>query len=457
MRVILGDNAYLKRTRNRQEPVLWDSRSAMNAHVLIMGGSGAGKTHTLRHWIDSLVRNKRPLRIHVFDVHGDIDGLPACSSVKFSEQTPYGFNPLAVSACRDSGGIRRRIQAFTAALNRTSRRLGTRQEAVLRAILTDLYHANGFYEDKPDSWRLDDGIARKYPKKYPTLLDASRFSQAKLKALYLGADSRVVAALEQVNRKAAALAARLKAMGQIARTLGHEGSEAPADTEMDKLKAQAIEAYGAYVNVIGSGRELDDVLRYDSRDVLRSVGERLDNLNALGLFRPDAPPFDDEAAVWRYDIKALREDEQKLFVTFCLEELFQRAVARGVQSELTDVVVLDEAKRFFTDEADNPLNVWVTEGRKFGLSLVCASQSPTHFSEDFLGNVASKLILGIDEMYWDGSVRKLKIDMRTLQYIVPRRTLAAQIKTTGEARARFVGVELGHSMPAPRAAAGARS
>ncbi|WP_052808074.1 ATP-binding protein [Methyloterricola oryzae] len=442
MRVILGANAYIKRTRNRQEPIWWDSRTAINAHVLIMGGSGAGKTYTIRHWIESLARHNRELRIHVFDVHGDIDGLPACSSVKFSEQTPYGFNPLALSACRDSGGIRRRIQTFTAALNRTSRRLGTRQEAVLRAVLTDLYHANGFYADKPESWRLDDGIVRRFPKKYPTLLDASRFTQAKLKALHLGADSKAVAALEQVNRKAAALNARLKAMGQIDRCLERGGADAPANSDLERLKAQAIEAYTAFVNAIGSGRELDDGLRYDSRDVLRSVGERLDNLNALGLFRPNPPPFDCDAAVWRYDIKAMREDEQKLFVTFRLEDLFQQAVQRGVQSDVRDLVVLDEAKRFFTEDTDNPLNTWVTEGRKFGLSLICASQSPTHFSEDFLSNVATKLILGIDEMYWDGSVRKLKIDLRTLQYIVPRRTLAAQIKTSGEVRARFVGVDL---------------
>jgi DNA helicase HerA-like ATPase len=105
-------------------------------------------------------------------------------------------------------------------------------------------------------------------------------------------------------------------------------------------------------------------------------------------------------------------------------------------------VFLDEAKRFFTDEPDNPINIIATEGRKFGLALVCASQSPTHFSEDFLSNVATKILLRLDEMYWDGSVKKLKIDLKTLKYIVPQKTIAIQIKTSDAASARFVGVDL---------------
>ena len=102
-----------------------------------------------------------------------------------------------------------------------------------------------------------------------------------------------------------------------------------------------------------------------------------------------------------------------------------------------------------TDEADNPINSIATEGRKFGLSLLCASQSPTHFSEDFLANVATKILLRLDEMYWDGSVKKLKIDMNTLKYIVPKKTLAVQIKTSDAASARFIGVELESALDRP--------
>jgi DNA helicase HerA-like ATPase len=455
MRFLLGHNAYLKRTQSRDIPVIWDSRTVINPHVLVVGGSGSGKTFTLRRMIEAMASSARPAaRLHVFDVHGDIE-VPAASSVKFSESTPYGQNPLAVDPDPDHGGVRRRIQSLIAALNRTSRQLGPRQEAVLRALLTDLYAANGFHEERPDSWRLNDGVARRYPKKHPTVQDAARFGAAKLRALYLGADARAVAALEQVNGKARTLYAKAKALGQIKHTLGQGPADAsPADPDLEKAKDQAIEAYAAAVRAIGTGRELDDLIRYDSRDVLRSVVERLESLNASGIFRPEPPPFAPNAPVWRYDLRALAADEKKLFVYFRLEELFRQALQRGVQDQVVEIAVLDEAHLFFTDEVDNPLNVLAKEARKFGLALVCASQSPTHFSEDFLGNVATKIILGIDEMYWDGSVRKLKIEPKTLQYIMPKRTLAVQIKTGDGERARFIGVEIPAAAGTVRAAGG---
>jgi hypothetical protein len=170
--------------------------------------------------------------------------------------------------------------------------------------------------------------------------------------------------------------------------------------------------------------------------------ERLESLNAIGIFRPEPPPFDANASVWRYDLRALAADEARLFVEFALGDLFRQARRRGIQDQVVEVVVLDEAHQFFTDDPDNPINRLAKEARKFGLALVCASQSPTHFSEDFLANVAMTVILGIHEMYWDGAVRKLKVDPKTLRYIRPKRTLAVQIKTSSGDPARFVGVEI---------------
>lgn len=112
MRVLLGSNAYLKRTENRDVPVVWDSRTAINPHMLVMGASGAGKTWNLRRIIQAMAKTADgPVRIHVLDVHGDID-LAGASTVKFSEATAYGHNPLAVSPDRDGGGVRRQIQFF---------------------------------------------------------------------------------------------------------------------------------------------------------------------------------------------------------------------------------------------------------------------------------------------------------------------------------------------------------
>ena len=75
-------------------------------------------------------------------------------------------------------------------------------------------------------------------------------------------------------------------------------------------------------------------------------------------------------------------------------------------------------------------------------------QSPTHFSEDFLANVATKILLRLDEMYWDSTVRKLKIDMNTLKFIVPKKAFAVQIKTSDAKSASFIGVDLTQNLMA---------
>ncbi|RWA45624.1 hypothetical protein AU476_00910 [Cupriavidus sp. UYMSc13B] len=90
-----------------------------------------GKTYTLQELVTSFVESAadlgQPVRVHVFDPHGDIQ-LPYASVVKFSEATNYGYNPLEVNPDPDYGGVRRAIQKFIAAIKK-HKTLGTKQEA----------------------------------------------------------------------------------------------------------------------------------------------------------------------------------------------------------------------------------------------------------------------------------------------------------------------------------------
>jgi len=88
------------------------------------------------------------------------------------------------------------------------------------------------------------------------------------------------------------------------------------------------------------------------------------------------------------------------------------------------------------------------EGRKFGLGLVCSSQSPTHFSEDFFSNVATKIVLGVDQMYWDNLVRKMKIESKALQYVKPFHVIGVQMSNKGETRSRFTMVRVSNKQAA---------
>ncbi len=420
-----------------QAGVVWDSQKLINGHVLIVGKSGTGKTHTLRAMLRQLQDGGGGrVRIHVIDAHGDVD-IEGASAVKFSESTQYGLNPLEINPDPDFGGVRKRVQSFLAALNRTSRQLGTRQEACLRSLLQDLYAANGFLEGKPETWGLG-GDVRGRAKKHPTLEDAAKFAQFKLKALFLGANTQSVMALEGVSKKMQSLQAKTKAFHKA----GADADIERLRNEIAKLGQDACSLFQEHVESMQSGREFNDLIRYDNKETLKSVVERIENLNAIGVFKPAKPPFDPSNPVWRYDIRALSTDEKRLFVSFLLERLFHDATQKGVCSDVRDVIVLDEAHLYIDEDPENPINAIAKEGRKFGLGLFCASQSPTHFSDDFVSNVGAKIILGLDEMFWEGTMRKMRLERAALEWIVPHRTLIAQLNNRGDPRSKFTWVLL---------------
>lgn len=441
MRINLGRDDYLL-TQEKHVDVNCDYGSLVNAHMLIMGKTGMGKTTFLRQMITQLIHHTPTPRIHIMDVHGDIR-LAGVSSVRFSESTEHGLNPFVVSSDPHFGGVRKRVQDFIATIN-GCRPIGSKQEAVMRHLITDLYAANGFFADNHKSWLLNDGYSRQRPKRYPTMDDACRFSYGKLKQLIIGSDTKSGRALEDLNKVTTKIYRISKQHSASGTTID--------DTLLEKAmthRADALKYFTEYIENIETGRELEDFVKYESKEVLKSTVERFDNLKASGIFKNKLPPFDDNNPVWRYDITALREHEKRMFVEFRLQEIFSTALENGpIRDEeglLRDMIFIDEAHMFFRDDQNNILNTIAKEGRKFGLGLVCSSQSPTHFSEDFFSNVATKIILGVDQMYWDNLVRKMKIEAKLLQYIKPFHVIGVQMSNKGETRSRFTMVRVPNS------------
>lgn len=439
MKMIFGIDSLTARS-DKKTQVIWDSQRAINAHILLVGKSGTGKTYTLKKMISQLQKqSNNKIRIRIIDVHGDID-IPGASSIKFSESSQYGFNPLAINPDPDFGGVRKKIQSFMSALNKTTRKLGPKQESVLRNILLDLYAANGFYEKDSSSWFLYGNSGEKLThngkqKKYPTLEDAYRYANFKHKAMFLGSSNKVIFNLEEVNKKAKQLYLKSK---NIHKSHSKEEEE-KLKSELVTIGDQAILSYTEYIKSIETGMELSDLIKYDSIDSIKSLVDRLGNLVASGIFKNKEPEFDPYSSIWRYDIRALTDvDEKKLFVYCLLEEIFNKRIQDGEQDDVVEMIFLDEANLFFSDEADNIINIISKEARKFGLGLCCASQSPTHFSEDFISNVGTKIILGLDQTFWDQSVRKLKIEQQALEWIVPHQKLVMQINNKAELKNKFI-------------------
>jgi cell division protein FtsB len=438
------------------------------------------------------------LRFHVFDVHGDID-IPGASTVLFSEQTLYGLNPLRVNPDPHFGGIRKRIQGFISTINRVMHQLGPKQEAVLRNVLTDVYARYGFKADDPSTWVVDErsahlvsdgsdgrlyidlpyaekedakklahiafdrdvvigqqkgcwwvpiaeysGAITRWPPKtigrmHPSIRDVLRMARHILYMAFLGTDQAAVTALEAANKTARALQQKALTLAR-ARNKSTDLNDTVSSLQEELAKAQdkAKAAYGEYVDKLTTGFEVEKLLKYDSIDVLKSVVDRLENLDAIGIFKAAPPPFDPNAKVWRYNISALSIPEQKLFVPFRLEELFASSVQRGETHHIQDVLIVDEAHRYTDKDPDNIINIISKEARKFGMSLTCASQSPTHFPEDFTSSVATKIILGIDEQYWAKAATQMRVEERALRWVRPTRSRLVQMKQKGSTNSNWI-------------------
>lgn len=482
-----------------------NTKQAVNSHGMFVGTSGTGKTHLLRHAIAELVKSaammRRPLRVHVFDPHGDIH-LPDASDVLFSESTPWGFNPLEINPDPHFGGVRRVIQQFIAAVKR-QKAIGVKQEAALRYLLEDLFAQRGFKADDPATWMPEDprvvrqklagkesrlyldvafehrerfkGLLRSkegafigawdtelkswwIEKEYyegdflmwaprvlfktsPTVDDLVAFTEAKLKALCMGGNGAAMAHLVEHTRAAALFHRRAMELSRKGEGMSDD-ERAKALDNLENTRSKAVDSYSSFLESVTHGRELDEVLRYNSVDVLTSVYERVKNLQAAGIFRPGVPPFDGRKTVWRYVLKPLEVPEQRLFVAVVARRLFERAMQRGEQDDVLEVIVVDEASRFAYDDDDNILSVIANEGRKFGIVLWCAAQSPLQFSDDFLKNVAFKVVLGLASADVTRSVSKLGIDAAAHEKIIPRQRGLVQIRNEGQLQAGFVLTEM---------------
>jgi hypothetical protein len=481
--------------------VYTDFDEVVNPHVMICGDSGTGKTHTLRQAIEAMVgTSPQPVRFHIFDVHGDIEIRDEiCSTVMFSESSPYGLNPLKLNPDPDYGGVRKCIQNFINILSlspTTGRALGPKQQDVLRNLLLDVFYMAGFDPDDPTTWiakeakdpeglipnrvyidlpypekdlgkklaetggisltfdsnnkcwHVDryEGPITRWPRKQwgkvnPTLSSLVQYATRRREMSFTGTGQREAALLDTVHRKVRAINRQLQNSTRARNDNGVASSEdEKGRQDLEKAKQETIKAFSDYVSMIEHGNALESMLKYDSFESLSTVKQIIDSLNSAGIFRDTPPDFDPRKAVWRYHIKAIRADEQKFMVNVRLREIFDRAVQRGESDYVREVIVIDEGAKFVEDDDEHIVNIIALEARKFGLAIWFAYQSPTQYPDTLLSTVATNVILGLDKNNWAVSQRKLGLDQQTLGWIRPREGVVVNRKLRGQSAQPWVRV-----------------
>ncbi|GIL13660.1 MAG: hypothetical protein BroJett038_23800 [Chloroflexota bacterium] len=460
MRHYFGLSEYYLRQQQKEVPIFYDPDKLINCHLLLCGMSGTGKSFQTKRLLRSAAA--AGVEIDVFDVHEELDDLPGCVAAKYSQATSHGFNPLVLDTDPHVGGVNRQADFIVGLIRQVTTQFGSKQEAALRNLIIDTYASRGIFADNQRTWlrqelteRQRQGLIadRKWSELrnyYPTLNDLLDYAEKKVLGMMFGGDNKAMAALESLckfNTRLQSLNMRL--------------SKTNADEEVKKLEEQVASAaekcVQTYTEAVACkpGREPKDLIKYDSRDVLVSVIQRLTILAAAGIFNSNPPDFRG-SKVRVHQTKSLSDEQQILFTKLRLRGIFEEVKKLGPVGDgprLRRIVFLDEAPKYFTEDKDDIINVVAREARKFGLGLWCAAQQPTAFPEDFLTNCGASILLGIHSAYWKGSVSKLRITEDALKWIKPKEVIAIKLQKEGQADPAYMNV----AVPNPDSDVGRRA
>jgi len=279
-------------------------------------------------------------------------------------------------------------------------------------------------------------------REHPAVADVAAYARRLHEEKFLGSDQVAIRALAELNKTARAVQRKALDAARLRKQDIYEGS---AQDELEVAGQKAIEAYSDYVKSVRTGMELETLLKYDSPDVVKSVLDRLNNLTATGLFKTTPAPFDPGASVWRYKLDPLGLEEKKMLVLFMMQELFNTAVERGSQADVQEIIVLDELSTYTSsqdDKGEGIIGVVARQARKFGLGLWAADQTLAGVPPSLTSSLGTKIVLGLDDGSWVDSAKKLGMELKLMQWVQPRATMAAQLKEAGNTKNRWWWVSL---------------
>jgi hypothetical protein len=136
---------------NKESTIAWQPFALPNPHLLIVGGSGSGKSQTMKAVCHEL---RKETAIIVLDVHGDLD-IDGEKTHELHFESQYGINPLVLSLDPKGGGPVAQKEIVRTRLQHTFAPMGSVQLGVLDDLLQRSYEARGISQDDHASWRKE--------------------------------------------------------------------------------------------------------------------------------------------------------------------------------------------------------------------------------------------------------------------------------------------------------------
>lgn len=434
--------------RRLETPVFYNPSNLLNAHLLLSGMSGSGKSTQANNLLQGAINSG--VEVDLFDTHDEFADIAGASVCLFSQSTGFGNNPLELDVNEHTGGMNAQINFFLRLIKEVTSQFGVKQEGVLRNLLADTYAMYGITQDDQSSWHrkqiteagrlslLGNNDPTLFTDYYPTLEDLKALAKEKIIALTVGGDRKCVTAFNALTRLR-------KKLDKLKRELEQEVD----DTEIAKLESQigeqstkCIAAYTTFINSMGTGNEIEDVLKYDSTDVLTGVLQRIILLGSTGILSANPPPFG-RSRVRVHQIMSLDHEQQVLYVKLRLQNIFEESKKQGMVrpgSPPRRIVYIEEAHRYFSNDSGDIINILAKEARKFGIGLWCSSQQPTSFPDSYLTNVGATILLGIHTSYWKKAAAMWRIKEDDLLRVKPKEIMSVKFLLDGKVDPPFLNI-----------------
>ena len=394
-------NGLIKKTKRFELSL--DDDHLENPHVLISGGSGSGKTTLLK----TLIKNFKDLGkvMVIIDFHGDMY-IEGENLIEFTPtNSPNAINPFELETHPKKGGVSVQAEAVALMLGTyffDKGRMTKKQQNTLEKLIVDTYAAKGIYQDDQNTWQ----------KEPPTMKDLY------LVFVYVVSGGSKKDETEG-DYNTSLITSQFNALMNVLLSFDDEQAEIYKEqlTKIEQYIKQKISTMQDDDNKEASDKDLDfsriDLNYYLQKSnfkTLENLFSYIEKIANLSIFNGKAPKL--KRGINRMDVSSFTSIGKpltaKFLGEFIAQKFFRSSMLRGEYSKLDNVgankkcdrvLIFDESKLALPTgtEKENSYNIMnriVTESRKYGLALVLASQRLSHYSEEILSNISTKILLG---------------------------------------------------------------
>lgn len=412
----------------------WSYPSVSNFNIIFLGGSGAGKTHTI-HNMAAEVHN-RGTTLHVIDIKGDFgyDNFAATGLADKLTRDDFNdivfnytldgcaLNPLQVPRTEDGGGVLGTIGVVRDLVKIFNPNAGVKQLNYLTHILKDVFANAKIDHDDIETWANP----------CPTFKDVLDQIDLIFNALTAGTDTVTVQDIYK-----ALGAAKKQAKTTIDKMKIAEEGDAAINEKVVEIR-ETLEA-----TLMGHARKL---ISYEtlgvrkkgpsaewehwSKETLYGLKSIIQEMVDCRLFTGN-PSRPKAGKINRYVLTDLNARHQQVIMRIIASQVFAMGIMETKKRNSynpdspSHILIADEGKHIkeISGSPIDPFNRIGTEGRGYGVGVWCGVQSPDQVTKDLLKNIATYFLLKVPEASYPEVAKLFGTRPAQLKQLVARENL----------------------------------